>query len=134
MMKLKLRHKSFVASLKQIVLKLKEKAILCAKQNSLSTEITVEYTQETKATYTSFPNFIDTILSLFLLNDEKKRNVTAKWFYYIITIRRTIKNKAAVSNSKAHPKLYIKKHRIYYEKLLLVSYKHRQNELMRIGQ
>ncbi|MFA8299111.1 MAG: hypothetical protein ACEPOV_03015 [Hyphomicrobiales bacterium] len=118
-MKLKLRHKSFISSLKKLVLRIKEKAVLCVKQSSSTTqtynELTVECTQETKATCASFSNFIDAMISISAKHIQKKRNVTTKCI-----IRRTIENKTIVFNFKAHLKHKIIGHPIYYEKLLLL--------------
>ncbi|MFA8299635.1 MAG: hypothetical protein ACEPOV_05705 [Hyphomicrobiales bacterium] len=118
-MKLKLRHKPFVSFLKKVILKLKEKAVLCIKQSTTTTQtynVTIDKpVQEVKTDCSGFSNFINTTLSIFRQNIQNKKNIITKWGNYIKTIKGTIKNKTAIYGSKVRPKQKILEDLNYYK-------------------
>ncbi|MFA8301114.1 MAG: hypothetical protein ACEPOV_13175, partial [Hyphomicrobiales bacterium] len=83
-MRLKLTYKSFVSSLKKVILKLKEKVTLCAKQIKPTTqaynEITEKLTDKTETDNTASSNFIDLIL-IINKSIKHKKTIAIRWIY-----------------------------------------------------
>ena len=124
MMKLKSRQKSLVSSLKKVILKLKEKAVLCAEQSKTSTqsynEITDISTKETTTDLNVSFNFLDFILTI-KRSIQQKKNTIVRLFYSTIFICKTIKVRLLTSIFDPIPKYNTQTHSIYHRKRLFIQ-------------
>ena len=122
-MKLKTRYKSFVSSLKKVILKLKEKAVLCIKQSKPVTQIDNEFIDNPVKETQVYPiislNCID-LISVINENIQRKKNTITKLFYSAITINKSVKIGLLTSIFDSIRKYNIQTHSIYHKKRLFV--------------
>ncbi|MFA8299622.1 MAG: hypothetical protein ACEPOV_05630 [Hyphomicrobiales bacterium] len=124
-MKLKLRYKSLVSSLKKAILKLKGKAVLCTKQ-SKPTNLTLNIltdkpTRDNEIDLTLSSSSIDIFFLIFGERTLMKRNVITKRAYSTGVINRIIKSAVAVFSFQALLRHNTLKYLIYHRKSLITE-------------
>ncbi|MFA8299659.1 MAG: hypothetical protein ACEPOV_05825 [Hyphomicrobiales bacterium] len=128
-MKLKLTYKSFVSSLKKVILKLKEKVTLCAKQIKPTTqaynEITGKLTDKTKTDNTATSNFINLIL-IINKSIQRKKAIAIRWIYPANVVCRATEIDFVFNTSpfRLLPRYNIQTHPTYYKSYFYYSYRH----------
>ena len=122
-MKLKTRYKSFVSSLKKVILKLKEKVVLCAKQSKPVTQIDNEFIDISVKEAQVYPTIsLDCIglVSIINGNIQKKKNTVVKRLRSTATIDKATKIESLISTFNSPSKYNIQTHSIYHKKRLFV--------------
>ncbi|MFA8299789.1 MAG: hypothetical protein ACEPOV_06485 [Hyphomicrobiales bacterium] len=113
-MKIKLRHKTLLSSLKKSILKLKDKLALYAKQSLFTFKASNKTTDDYN---TSSLSIIVVLLSITSKDIQKENHTATRTFKHTDIINSSIKTKAIDFDIKFLSKKSILQHFIYYNKL-----------------
>ncbi|MFA8300321.1 MAG: hypothetical protein ACEPOV_09185 [Hyphomicrobiales bacterium] len=121
-MKINLRYKPFVSSLKKFVLKFKDKITVHSKKHSSITQTnnvnTIKPVKQTQINQSDSLNGIDILFSVTDRNIDKKKTIATKYVNHINTKRGTVKNKIAILCFNTISKHKIFQDIIYHKKLI----------------